>query len=51
MNAPAPFHCVLFYVSSWYFEVEILSDKTYRLFNFNDLRDDRWKKLIVKHNA
>ena len=47
LNAPAPFHCVLFYVLAWYFEVESLSDKTYRLFNFKDRRDNRWKKLIV----
>ena len=39
--APAPFHCVLFYGLSRYFEVESLPDKTYRLFNFNDRRDDR----------
>ena len=44
---------LFYFVLSWYFEVERLPDKTYRLFNFNDRRDDRWKKLIVslKHNA
>ena len=38
-----PFHCVLFclVLILIIFEVERLPDKTYRLFNFNDRRDDR----------
>jgi len=47
LNASTPFHCVFFYVLSCYFEVESFPDKTYHLINFNDRRDDRWKKLIV----
>ena len=39
-NASAPFHCVLFCLVL-IFEVERLPDKTYRLFSFNDRRDDR----------